>query len=149
VGWGKAEPTLENMLGPLVAHGVIPRNIAVHLRTIQANASPGSHFQTDPLSDAHTYAAAGSYRVTVSVIDQGGGTASQTVRDDNTLAFFDYGFSNFRIDELVKVGHIVARPSVCERPGFRAAVNDAAGSSSRAVTTRGAPPCASRSASPE
>jgi tetratricopeptide (TPR) repeat protein len=55
--WGKTEPTLENMLGPLVARGVIPKNIGVHLRTIQANASPGSHFQSEPLSDAHVFIA--------------------------------------------------------------------------------------------
>src|SRR5437016_3639102 len=43
VTWGKGEPTLENMLGPLVAAGVVPKNVGIHLRTIQSNASPGSH----------------------------------------------------------------------------------------------------------
>jgi len=53
VSWGEREPTLENMIGPLVAHGVVPRNVALHVRTIQSNASPGSHYQAQPLSVAH------------------------------------------------------------------------------------------------
>ena len=53
VSWGKAEPTLENMIGPLIARGVIPKNVGVHVRTVQTNASPGSHYQDAPLSDAH------------------------------------------------------------------------------------------------
>ena len=53
VSWGKGDPTIESMVGPLVANGFVPRNVAIHVRTIQANASPGSHFQSDPLSNAH------------------------------------------------------------------------------------------------
>ncbi len=53
VSWGKQEPTVENMIGPLVAAKVIPRNVAIHVRTVQTNASPGSHFQEAPLDDAH------------------------------------------------------------------------------------------------
>ncbi len=53
ISWGKAEPTLENMFGPLVAGGVVPKNIGIHLRTIQTNASPGSHFQETPLTASH------------------------------------------------------------------------------------------------
>jgi tetratricopeptide (TPR) repeat protein len=53
VSWGKGDPTIESMVGPLVAHGCMPRNVSIHVRTIQANASPGSHFQSDPLSNAH------------------------------------------------------------------------------------------------
>src|SRR5262245_52683224 len=45
VSWGDAEPTLERMLGPLVAKGCIPKSVAIHLRTIQTNTSPGSHYQ--------------------------------------------------------------------------------------------------------
>ena len=52
VSWGKQEPTVENMIGPLVAAKVIPRNVAIHVRTVQTNASPGSHFQEAPLDDA-------------------------------------------------------------------------------------------------
>jgi hypothetical protein len=53
VSWGQAEPTLERMVGPLLAAGFIPKDVAVHVRTVQANASPGSHYQQSPLSEAH------------------------------------------------------------------------------------------------
>jgi hypothetical protein len=53
VGWGEAEPTLERMLGPLVAKGYLPKNMAIHARTIQANTSPGSHYQESTLSTSH------------------------------------------------------------------------------------------------
>jgi hypothetical protein len=41
------------MLGPLTASGFLPKNVAIHARTIQANTSPGSHFQSSALSEAH------------------------------------------------------------------------------------------------
>jgi hypothetical protein len=53
IDWGQAEPTLERMIGPLVAAGCIPRNIAIHVRTIQTNASPGSHYQESAMSNSH------------------------------------------------------------------------------------------------
>jgi CheY-like chemotaxis protein len=53
VSWGNAEPTLERMLGPLVSAGVLPKDVAVHVRTVQANANFGSHFQESPPSAAH------------------------------------------------------------------------------------------------
>jgi hypothetical protein len=53
VGWGEAAPTLERMLGPLVAKGCLPKNMAIHARTIQANTSPGSHYQEAALSASH------------------------------------------------------------------------------------------------
>jgi hypothetical protein len=53
VAWGQAEPTLERMIGPLVSAGRIPKNIAIHVRTIQTNASPGSHYQESALSEPH------------------------------------------------------------------------------------------------
>jgi hypothetical protein len=53
VAWGRGEPTLENMLGPLGAAKAIPKNIVIHLRTVQSNTSPGSHFQEQPLTGAH------------------------------------------------------------------------------------------------
>jgi tetratricopeptide (TPR) repeat protein len=53
VSWGKSEPTLENMIGPLVARQVIPKSVALHVRTVQNNASPGSHYQEDALRDTH------------------------------------------------------------------------------------------------
>jgi CHASE2 domain-containing sensor protein len=53
VTWGDAEPTLERMLGPVTAKGLLPKNVAIHVRTIQANTSPGSHYQPVPLSESH------------------------------------------------------------------------------------------------
>lgn len=53
VTWGQAEPTLERMLGPLVARGCLPKNLAIHARTIQGNTSPGSHYQESALSESH------------------------------------------------------------------------------------------------
>jgi hypothetical protein len=41
------------MLGPLVAANVVPKSTAIHVRTIQAYASPGSHYQEQPLSVSH------------------------------------------------------------------------------------------------
>jgi hypothetical protein len=53
VSWGPAEPTLERMLGPLVSADCLPRSVAVHVRTIQINTSPGSHYQESALSATH------------------------------------------------------------------------------------------------
>lgn len=53
VSWGQAEPTLERMIGPLIAADCIPKSIALYVRTIQTNTSPGSHYQDVPLSDSH------------------------------------------------------------------------------------------------
>jgi hypothetical protein len=53
VNWGQGEASLERMIGPLVCAGFIPKHIAIHVRTIQTNASPGSHYQAVALGDAH------------------------------------------------------------------------------------------------
>ena len=53
VSWGQAEPTLERMIGPLVAADCIPKSIAIHVRTVQMNTSPGSHYQESALSQSH------------------------------------------------------------------------------------------------
>jgi hypothetical protein len=53
VSWGQAEPTLERMIGPLVAAGCLPKSVAIHLRTVQMNTSPGSHYQESALSRSH------------------------------------------------------------------------------------------------
>lgn len=53
LSWGHAEPTLERMIGPLLANGSIPRNIGIHVRTIQSNANPGSHYQEATLGQSH------------------------------------------------------------------------------------------------
>lgn len=57
VTWGKGEPTLERMIGPLTAREVIPKNVVIHVRTIQTNASPGSHYQENSLSYTHVHVA--------------------------------------------------------------------------------------------
>lgn len=57
VSWGNGEPTVENMIGPLIAKKVIPKNVAIHVRTVQTNASPGSHFQETPLTATHVQVA--------------------------------------------------------------------------------------------
>jgi CheY-like chemotaxis protein len=58
VSWGSAEPTLERMLSPLVSSGVIPKDVGVHVRTVQTNANFGSHFQQSAPSSAHLAIAA-------------------------------------------------------------------------------------------
>jgi hypothetical protein len=60
VQWGDAEPTLERMLGPLVAAKVVPKNVAVYVQTIQTNASAGSHYQEASLSGSHLRLAQGA-----------------------------------------------------------------------------------------
>ena len=53
LSWGQAEPTLERMIGPLLASGVVPKDVGLHVRTVQTNASPGSHYQEFALSASH------------------------------------------------------------------------------------------------
>lgn len=53
VSWGPKEPTIESMVGPLVASGVLPKNQALLVRTIQTNASAGSHYQESALTHTH------------------------------------------------------------------------------------------------
>jgi D-alanyl-D-alanine carboxypeptidase (penicillin-binding protein 5/6) len=50
------------------------------------------------------------------------GTASTGDRDSNTLALLNWGFANFRLATPVKDGQVLARPTVRDRPGFRATV---------------------------
>ncbi|MCF7859602.1 MAG: hypothetical protein K9N07_09845 [Candidatus Cloacimonetes bacterium] len=53
ISWGEAEPTLERMIGPLIKNGIIPKNISIHVRSIQNYSNPGSHFQEISLSSRH------------------------------------------------------------------------------------------------
>jgi CheY-like chemotaxis protein len=53
IAWGAGEATLERMIGPLTSTGTIPKDVSIHVRTIQANTSPGSHYQEANLSEAH------------------------------------------------------------------------------------------------
>jgi D-alanyl-D-alanine carboxypeptidase (penicillin-binding protein 5/6) len=50
------------------------------------------------------------------------GTDSESSRDSNTLTLLDYGFANFHLVTPVKAGTVLARPTVKDRPGFRARV---------------------------
>jgi hypothetical protein len=58
VAWGSGDPTLERMIGPLICRDSIPKNVAIHVRTIQTNTSPGSHYQEEQLTDSHVIIAA-------------------------------------------------------------------------------------------
>ncbi len=48
------------------------------------------------------------------------GTSSPGSRDSNTLALLGYGFSSFKLTTPVTAGAVLARPTVKNRPGFRA-----------------------------
>jgi serine-type D-Ala-D-Ala carboxypeptidase (penicillin-binding protein 5/6) len=50
------------------------------------------------------------------------GTPSEAARDDSTLALLDYGFSAFRMVTPIHSGTVLARPTIKDRPGQRAAV---------------------------
>ncbi len=50
------------------------------------------------------------------------GTSSEQARDSNTLALLDYGFEDFGLRTVVRAGEVLARPTVNERPGVRAAL---------------------------
>jgi D-alanyl-D-alanine carboxypeptidase (penicillin-binding protein 5/6) len=50
------------------------------------------------------------------------GTASETARDQNTLALLDYGFSNFRLSTPIRAGAVLARPAIKDQTAKRAAV---------------------------
>lgn len=47
VSWGKGEAMLGNMAGPLKAHGIVPKEIALELDIIQRLTSAGSHHGLD------------------------------------------------------------------------------------------------------
>lgn len=51
--WGDAQPTLERMIGPLIAKKHVPSGIAAHVRTVQAITSPASHHQADEFGGDH------------------------------------------------------------------------------------------------
>jgi D-alanyl-D-alanine carboxypeptidase (penicillin-binding protein 5/6) len=55
------------------------------------------------------------------------GTSSEASRDANTLALLDYGFANFHVATPLRAGQVLARPTVRDRPGFKAQVIAAAG----------------------
>jgi D-alanyl-D-alanine carboxypeptidase (penicillin-binding protein 5/6) len=50
------------------------------------------------------------------------GTASESARDQNTLALLNWGYANFRLTEPVVSGSVLARPTVADQPGKHATV---------------------------
>ena len=48
------------------------------------------------------------------------GTSSESSRDSNTLALLGWGFANFELVTPVATGDVLWRPTVRDRPGFRA-----------------------------
>jgi D-alanyl-D-alanine carboxypeptidase (penicillin-binding protein 5/6) len=50
------------------------------------------------------------------------GTSSESSRDSNTLALLGWGFANFKLVTPVTAGAVLWRPTVRDRPGFRAEV---------------------------
>lgn len=50
------------------------------------------------------------------------GTASESARDQNTLALLNWGYANFRLTEPVVGGSVLARPTVADQPGKHATV---------------------------
>jgi serine-type D-Ala-D-Ala carboxypeptidase (penicillin-binding protein 5/6) len=50
------------------------------------------------------------------------GTASESARDQNTLALLNWGYANFRLTEPVVSGSVVAHPTVADQPGKQATV---------------------------
>jgi hypothetical protein len=77
VSWGEKDATLENMIGPLTSRKVIPKNVAIHVHTIQKNASAGSHYQEHPLSEPHGAIARAALVELLEWYSQGGGQIGQ------------------------------------------------------------------------
>lgn len=54
VSWGRGDPRMDKMLGPLRAAKVLPAPVYAHFRTIQNLTNPGSHFQEQQLNESHS-----------------------------------------------------------------------------------------------
>ena len=78
--------------------------------------------KTGHTADAGYVLVASGHRDGMTLISAVLGTASEGERDANTLALLDYGFQNFHQVTPVVAGHVMARPTVRDRPGVRAAV---------------------------
>ncbi len=50
------------------------------------------------------------------------GTPSEVARDQSTLELLGYGFTSFRLMTPIRAGAVLARPTIKDRPGKRAAV---------------------------
>jgi adenylate kinase family enzyme len=84
VSWGKDEPTLERMIGPLISDRCIPKDVSLHLRTVQTYSSPGSHYQESSLSPVHVGIALDAFAEFLSWYGQGldgGNTGAEELPD--------------------------------------------------------------------
>jgi D-alanyl-D-alanine carboxypeptidase (penicillin-binding protein 5/6) len=50
------------------------------------------------------------------------GTASESARDQNTLALLNWGYANFQLTQPLVAGSVLARPTVAHQPGKHATV---------------------------
>jgi D-alanyl-D-alanine carboxypeptidase (penicillin-binding protein 5/6) len=103
-----------------------------HVRTVvNRNDLVGRYPWIDGVKTGHTLDAgyvliASGHRGGMALISAVLGTASETSRDDNTLALLQYG-ANFRVWTPVRSGQLMARPGVKEQPDLHPTVTAAAG----------------------
>ncbi|HEY6526398.1 MAG TPA: D-alanyl-D-alanine carboxypeptidase family protein, partial [Solirubrobacteraceae bacterium] len=103
-----------------------------HVRTVtNRNDLVGRYPWIDGVKTGHTLDAgyvlvAAGHRGGMALISAVLGTDSETSRDANTLALLDYG-TNFRVWTPVRMGQLMAQPTVKEQPGLHPTVTAAAG----------------------
>jgi serine-type D-Ala-D-Ala carboxypeptidase (penicillin-binding protein 5/6) len=78
--------------------------------------------KTGHTADAGYVLVASGHRHGMTLVSAVLGTASEAERDANTLALLDFGFKNFHPVTPVVAGRVMARPTVRDRPGLKAAV---------------------------
>jgi D-alanyl-D-alanine carboxypeptidase (penicillin-binding protein 5/6) len=78
--------------------------------------------KTGHTSDAGYVLVASARRDGMTLLSAVLGTSSEASRDENTLALLDYGYSNFRRETPIRAGAVLARPTIKDQPGKRAAV---------------------------
>ena len=104
-----------------------------HVRTVvNRNDLVGRYPWIDGIKTGHTLDAgyvlvASGHRGGMALISAVLGTASETSRDDNTLALLQYGGANFRVWTPVRKGQLMARPAVKEQPNLHPTVTSASG----------------------
>lgn len=105
-------------------------NVVRHV--INRNDLVGRYPWIDGVKTGHTQQAgyvlvASGHRDGMALISAVLGTDSIQSRDAATMAMLDYGYGNFRVWTPVRTGQVLARPTVQDRPGVRAAVVAATG----------------------
>jgi D-alanyl-D-alanine carboxypeptidase (penicillin-binding protein 5/6) len=117
---------------PLFAHIVAQTNAVLHsgnqARTVVSrNGLVGEVPWIYGVKTGHTIDAG---YVLVAVARKGGltllsvvlGTSSESARDQNSLALLNWGYANFRQNEPIVAGTVLARPTVTDQPGKHATV---------------------------